>query len=32
MSFKPMIIDAILSLKPDAKVILKDEDYDSIFW
>ena len=26
MSFKPTIIDAILSLKPDAKVIIKDED------
>ena len=32
MSFKPTIIDAILSLKPDAKVIIKDEDYDSIIW
>ena len=32
MSFKPTIIDAIVSLKPDAKVIIMDEDYDSIIW
>ena len=32
MSFKPTIIDAIVSLKADAKVIIKDEDYDTIVW
>ena len=32
MNNKPTIIDAILSLKDDAKVILKDEDYNSIIW
>ena len=32
MSFKPTIIDAIISLKADAKVILKDQDYDTIIW
>ena len=32
MSSKPTIIDAIISLKADAKVIIKDEDYDTIVW
>tara|TARA_Y100001951_G_scaffold86836_1_gene77464 strand:- start:749 stop:1054 length:306 start_codon:yes stop_codon:yes gene_type:complete len=32
MSYKPTIIDAIISLKADAKVIIKDEDYDTIVW
>ena len=32
MSYKPTIIDAIISLKSDAKVIIKDEDYDTIVW
>ena len=32
MNNKPTIIDAIVSLKPDAKVIIMDEDYDSIIW
>ena len=32
MSSKPTIIDAIISLKADAKVIIKDEDYDTIIW
>ena len=32
MSYKPTIIDAIISLKSDAKVIIKDEDYNTIVW
>ena len=32
MISEPNIIDAIVLLKPDAQVLLRDEDYDTIIW
>ena len=32
MTNKPTVINAIVSLKADAKVILQNEDYDTLVW